>query len=92
VPALLRQVLSMRNQSFPESTGQQGVAGVVGRATEVLAGHTDPASAGLPQHYVVHANPFIHQLNNKCVCTSSAGDFWQATSDGIPTTADQVTS
>ena len=47
MPALLRQVLSMRNQSFPESTGQQGVAGVVSRATEVLAGHPDQEVLGL---------------------------------------------
>ena len=37
----------MRNQSFPESTGQQGVAGVVSRATEVLAGHPDQQVLGL---------------------------------------------
>ena len=65
----------MGNQTFPESTGQQGVAVVVGRVTEVLASHTDPAGAGLPQHSVVDIVPFIHQLNSKYTCTSSAGDF-----------------
>ena len=40
--ALLGQVLSMGNQTFPKTTGQQGVAVVVCRLIEVLAGHADP--------------------------------------------------
>ena len=57
--ALLRQVLSMGNQTLPESTRQQGVAVVVCRVTEVLAGHTDPAGSGLLKHSVVHVVPFL---------------------------------
>ena len=41
--ALLRQVLSIGNQTLPKSTCQQGVAVVVCRVTDVLAGHTDPS-------------------------------------------------
>lgn len=81
----------MGDQTFPESTGQQGVAVVVSRVTEVLAGHTDPAGAGLPKHSVVHVVPFIHQPNSKYTCTSSAADFWQPRSNTTPTTADQET-
>ena len=49
VAALLGEVLSMRHLLLLKSTGEQGVAVLIGYVCKLLAGHADPRTLALPQ-------------------------------------------